>query len=74
MGRPKTHKNAAARQAAFRAVNRRLELTVSTELGATIDGLAVYLDTTKNALVTAMLKYALTNRNWRINGVWLDKK
>lgn len=74
MGRPKTYENAAERQAAFRANNRRVDLVVSNELGETLDQLSAHLDITKNSLVTAMLRFALTNHNWKAGGVWVTKK
>jgi hypothetical protein len=74
MGRPKTYENAAERQAAFRANNRRVDLVVPNELGETLDALSVQLDITKNSLVNAMIRFALTNHNWKSGGVWVTKK
>jgi hypothetical protein len=66
MGRPKTYENAAERQAAFRANNRRVDLVVPNELGETLDALSVQLDITKNSLVNAMIR--------KSGGVWVTKK
>ena len=75
MGRPKTYENAAERQAAFRANNRRVDLVVTNELGDTLDETAAALDITKNSLVNAMIRFALTNHNWKKSGaVWATKK
>ena len=74
MGRPKTYENAAERQAAFRANNRRVDLVVPNELGETLDEISATLDITKNSLVNAMIRFALTNHNWEKSGVWATKK
>ena len=75
MGRPKTYENAAERQAAFRANNRRVDLVVPNELGDTLDDISQTLDMTKNSLVNAMIRFALTNHNWKKSGsVWATKK
>lgn len=74
MGRPKTYENAAERQAAFRANNRRVDLVVPNELGETLDEISATLDITKNSLVNAMIRFALTNHNWKKSGVWVTKK
>lgn len=74
MGRPKTYENAADRQAAFRANNRRIDLVVPKDLGETLDDVSTVLGITKNSLVTAMVRFALTNHNWKKSGVWVTKK
>jgi hypothetical protein len=74
MGRPKTYENAAERQAAFRANNRRIDLVVPNELGDTLDEISEKLSLTKNSLVQAMIRFALTNHNWKSSGVWVVKK
>jgi len=74
MGRPKTYENAADRQAAFRAANRRVDLVIPHELGETLDQISEKLSLTKNSLVTAMIRFALTNHDWKTRGVWVVKK
>lgn len=74
MARPKTYENAAERQAAFRANNRRVDLVVPNELGATLDEVSDTLGITKNSLVNALIRFALTNHNWKKSGVWVTKK
>lgn len=74
MGRPKLYADAAERQAAFRAKSHRLDLTVSTEIGKTLEDLSKELDMPKNSLVNAMIRFALTNHNWKKSGVWAVKK
>lgn len=74
MGRPKKYADAAERQAAYRANNARVDLIVTPELGATLEGIAGELNITKTALVVAMIKFALTNHDWKRGGVWLEKK
>ena len=74
MARPKTYENAAERQAAFRANNRRVDLVVPNELGATLDEVSDTLGITKNSLVNSLIRFALTNHNWKKSGVWVTKK
>jgi hypothetical protein len=74
MGRPKLYENAAERQKAFREQNARIDLVLPLETGQTIEDIASTLSITKNAAVVAMLKFALTNHNWKKSGVWIQKK
>lgn len=74
MARPKIYESAAARQAAFREANRRIDLTVTTELGETIDELSDTLGITKNSVVNALIRFALTNHDWKKRGLWVTKK
>ncbi len=74
MARPKIYSDAAERQAAFRVNNRRIDLVVHNELGETLDTISDTLGITKNSLVTAMIRFALTNHDWKRSGVWVTKK
>lgn len=68
-GRPALHASSAARKQAFRAKSHRLDLTIKPETGATLDEIAAALDCSKNALVTNLIRFALTNRNWKSMGL-----
>jgi hypothetical protein len=74
MARPKIHENAAERVAAYREKNARLDVTVTPELAATLQDIADTLDTTKNALINGMIRFSLTNRNWKTQGAWMQPK
>lgn len=71
MGRPKIYADAAERQAAYRARNSKVEATITPDMAATIEEIAQGLDVSKNTLVRAMLRFALTNHNWKKSGlIW----
>lgn len=74
MSRPKIHENAAERLAAYREKNARIDLIVTPELAVTLQDIADTLGTTKNALVNGMLRFALTNHNWKQRGAWIASK
>lgn len=74
MARPKIYADAAERQAAYRARNAKIEATVSPEVAASIDDIARSLAVSKNELVRSMIRFALTNRNWKQSGlIWGGK-
>lgn len=74
MARPKIYANAAERQAAYRENNARVDLVIPKDLNAKLDEIAGQLDLTKNSLVNAMLRFALTNHNWKTQGAaWVKK-
>lgn len=73
MPRPKIYANDAERKAAYIARNARLDVVIEPQIKATIDKLLEQLDTSKNELVGAMLRFALTNHNWAKSGLWLKK-
>ena len=74
MGRPKLYADAAARQAAFRAEKSRVDVVVTKELGETLASISETLGTPKNDLVNSMIRFALTNHNWKKSGLWSVKK
>lgn len=69
MGRPKLYESEAARQAAFRARNYRVDLTLPTETGETLKEIAASLDVKPAVLCASMIRFALTNRNWKTQGL-----
>ena len=61
------------RVARHRASTSRIDVSVPPALGATLDDLAVYFGCHKSEVVRCLLRYALTNRDWRSQGlIWRD--
>ena len=73
-GRPRVHASDSGRVAAYRKTHVRLDLVLSQDLGSTIDDLSLYLDCSKNELVGSLVRFALTNRNWRVQGLYGRQK
>lgn len=69
MARPRIHKSEADRMAAFRAKNFRIDLAVPSETGETLKEIASALDVTPAVLCKSMIRFALTNRNWKVSGL-----
>lgn len=73
MARPKIYPDAAARQAAYRARTVKLEAAVSPQVGASIAEISEHLEVPKNMLIKSMIRFALTNRDWKKQGlIWGD--
>ena len=72
-GRPSVHASSAARKQAFRAKSHRIDLTVKTEIGATLADIASAIDCSQNELVQNLIRFALTNRNWKTLGLMGSK-
>lgn len=71
MARPKLHSSPAERVAQFRKSKARFDFVTAPEIGETIEALAVQYAIGKNEVVNALVRYALTNRNWKTQGlVW----
>jgi hypothetical protein len=69
-GRPAIHRNAAARQAAYRARKARLDVAIKPEIADTIGEIAQALDASRNEVVNSLIRFALTNRNWKQLGLY----
>jgi len=69
MGRKKLYSSDAERVAAYRARKARTEITVDRSLMDTLDEIADYLKVDKSVLVRSMIKFALTNRNYKTQGL-----
>ena len=74
MGRKKVYENDAEKMAAFRAKKSRVDLLLPQNIGETLDELSAFHLVSKNRLVNAMVKFALTNHDWKKSGVWLGVK
>lgn len=69
-----TRRTSAQRVAAFRAARARFDVTTSKRIGDTVHSLAAQFDTSDNAVIKSLLRFALTNRNWRQQGLYGDKQ
>lgn len=73
-GRPKLHANGAARLAEYRKRNVRVDVTLPQAIGETLASISSDLDCSRNELLGSLIRYALTNRNWRVLGLYGSKK
>lgn len=69
-GRRPVHASAAARKAAYRAEKARIDYTDKPAIAATLDEIAAELDCSKNELMQSLVRFALTNRNWKTVGLY----
>lgn len=72
-GRPRLHASDSQRAAKFRSVHARLDIPVSLPIGQTINDLASCFGCSKAVVVRSLLRFALTNRDWKKQGLlWGD--
>jgi hypothetical protein len=69
-GRRPVHASAAARKAAYRAEKKRIDYTDKPAIAATLEEIAAELDCSKNELMQSLVRFALTNRNWKTVGLY----
>ena len=69
-GRRAVHASAAARKAAYRADKARIDFTDKPEIASTLSEIAADLDCSKNELLQSIVRFALTNRNWKQVGLY----
>ena len=69
-GRRPVHASAAARKAAYRAEKKRIDYTDKPAIAATLEEIAAELDCSKNELMQSLVRFALTNRNWKMLGLY----
>lgn len=69
-GRKPVHASAAARKAAYRAEKARIDYTDKPAIAATLEEIAAELDCSKNELMQSLVRFALTNRNWKRVGLY----
>ena len=69
-GRRPVHASAAARKAAYRAEKKRIDYTDKPAIAATLEEIAAELDCSKNELMQSLVRFALTNRNWKQVGLY----
>ena len=71
MPRPRKYATDAERLAAFRDGKSRLDLVIPKSVSQTIEELAILYGVSKQEVANSLLKFALTNRNWKTQGlVW----
>lgn len=64
----------ALRVADHRSRHVRLDVSVSPRTGLTLDELASQYGTTRAVVVRSLLRFALTNRDWKSQGLlWVDE-
>lgn len=57
------------RVAKFRSKHARLDVPISLPIGKSIDDLASLYDCKKAVVVRSLLRFALTNRDWKKQGL-----
>jgi predicted ATPase len=60
----------AQRVARYREKHARLDLSISADIAQTVAEISEALDCSKNELLNSMVRFALTNRNWRLVGLY----
>lgn len=70
MGRPRVYANDAEREKAYRERMARIDLMITKELDQTLNEICDIHSVSKNALITAALKFALTNHDWKKDMPW----
>lgn len=73
VGRPAIYADDAARVRAHRAKLARLDVAIKPEISETIAQIAGELDCSRNELLNSMIRFALTNRNWKQVGLYGSK-
>lgn len=64
----------ALRVADHRSRHVRLDVSISPRTGLTLDELASQYGTTRAVVVRSLLRFALTNRDWKSQGLlWVDE-
>ena len=69
-GRRPIHANGSARVAAHRAKQARLDYTDEPAIALTIGDIARALDQSKQDVMRSLVRFALTNRNWKQLGLY----
>lgn len=68
-----TGNSSALRVAEHRSKHVRLDVSVNLPIGKSIDDLASLYDCKKAVVVRSLLRFALTNRDWKQQGLlWRD--
>lgn len=68
-----TGNTSAVRVADHRSKHVRLDVSLPPRIGMTIDDLALFYGCTKAEVVRSLLRFALTNRDWKTQGlIWGD--
>lgn len=73
-GRSRVYASDSQRVAAFRSTKVRVETLLPHETGLRLSEIASSLDCSRNELLVSLVKFALTNRDWRRLGLWGEKQ
>ncbi len=73
LGRPPVHADVNARVRAHRANRFRLDYTDKPEIAGTIAEIAEQLGCSRNEVMQSLVRFALTNRNWKQVGLYGSK-
>lgn len=69
MARPKIYASSAERRAAFLRDKDRFDLVVPKHIGDTVRELSAEFDASANDVLIDLVRFALTNRNWKQSGL-----
>lgn len=69
MARPRKHSSGAARTAAHRAANPTLVVIVTPRIADSVESIAGQFDVSKAVVIRSLLRFALTNRDWKRQGL-----
>lgn len=69
MPRPKIHEDEAARRAAFLADKDRFDFITDKHIGASVRELAAHFGASNADVLNDLIRFALTNRNWKQQGL-----
>ena len=73
VARPRIHASDSERVAQFRSENSRLDVPIPLPIGKTIEDLASFFGCSKADVARSLLRFALTNRDWKKQGLlWRD--
>lgn len=73
-GRPREHASDSARVAAHRSKKVRKELLLPQATADAIAYISSELDCSQQELLLSLVRFALTNRNWRVLGLYGGRK
>lgn len=73
LGRRAVHADGNARVRAHRAKLARLDVSIKPEIADTIGEIAAALDCSRNEVMNSLVRFALTNRNWKQVGLYGSK-
>ena len=73
LGRRPVHTDANARVRAYRSKLARLDVSIKPEIADTIGEIAAALDCSRNEVMNSLVRFALTNRNWKQVGLYGSK-
>jgi len=70
MGRKRIHASDSEREMHYRKTKHRIDLLLPQGLGETLGTLSERHEISQNKLVSAMIRFALTNHDWSKDMLW----